>query len=263
MFNVPATADRLKRLGITEFRFLEETGSTNDDALAWAEQGAADGSLVVADTQTRGRGRLDRRWVTAPGAAVAMSFILRPSSAEAAHAGLFAGLGAVAVAEALEQGWGLKPQIKWPNDVLLGGGKVCGILAEAAWSGSHLQVVVLGIGVNIAPSSIPSPEALLFPATCIEAAAGQTVERQEVLERIVERLFFWRPALGSVEFLDAWNRRLAFRSDVVQIVMPGYNISGEVMEVDPAGGLRLRRSDGKVETVLAGDVHLRPAGNGR
>ncbi|MBN1371523.1 MAG: biotin--[acetyl-CoA-carboxylase] ligase [Anaerolineaceae bacterium] len=263
MFNVPADADRLKKLGIIGFRFLEETGSTNDDALAWAEQGAADGSLVVADTQTRGRGRLDRQWVTSPGSALAMSLILRPTPAEAAQAGLFAGLGAVAVAEALEQGWGLKPQIKWPNDVLLGGKKACGILSEAAWSGSHLQTVVLGIGVNVAPSSVPLQEALLFPAICIEAAAGRTVERQDVLERIMERLFFWRPALGSVEFLDAWNRRLAFRGQAVQIVMPGYNINGEVMEVDSAGGLRLCRSDGNVETVLAGDVHLRPAGNGR
>ncbi len=263
MFNVAATADRLKRLGISGFRFLEETGSTNDDALAWAEQGAADGSLVVADTQTRGRGRLDRRWVTSPGSALAFSLIFRPSPDEAAQAGLFAGLGAVAVAEALEQGWALKPQIKWPNDVLLEGKKTCGILAEAVWSGNQLQAVVLGIGVNVAPSSVPSPEALLFPATCIEAALGRTVERAEVLERIVERLFFWRPALGSAEFLDAWNRRLAFRGQVVQIVMPGYNISGEVIEVDPAGGLRLRRSDGSEETVLAGDVHLRPAENGR
>lgn len=263
MFYVSADSERLKRLGIPELRFLTETGSTNDDALAWAEQGAADGCLVVADTQTRGRGRLDRQWVTAPGSALAMSLILRPTPAEAAQAGLFAGLGAVAVAEALEQGWGLKPQIKWPNDVLLEGQKACGILAEAAWSGSHLQAVVLGIGVNVASSSVPPQEVLLFPATCIEAAAGRTVVRQDVLERIVERLFFWRPALGGADFLGAWNRRLAFRSEVVQIVMPGYNISGEVMEIDPAGGLRLRRSDGNVETVLAGDVHLRPAGNGR
>ncbi len=263
MFIVPATADRLKRLGISGLRFLEETGSTNDDALAWAEQGAADGSLVVADTQTRGRGRLDRRWVTSPGSALALSLILLPSLVETTQAGLFAGLGAVAVAEALEQGWALKPQIKWPNDVLLGGEKTCGILAEAVWSGSQLQAVVLGIGVNIAPLSVPSQETLSFPATCIEAAAGRTVERQEVLERIVERLFFWRRALGSAEFLDAWNRRLAFRGEVVQIVMPGYNITGEVIEVDPAGGLRLRRSDGNEETVLAGDVHLRPAENGR
>jgi len=263
MSNVPADAERLKSLGITGLRFLEETGSTNDDALVWAEQGAADGCLVVADAQTRGRGRLDRRWVTAPGAALAMSLVLRPSPAEAAQAGLFAGLGAVAVTEALEQGWGLKPQIKWPNDVLLGGQKVCGILAEASWSGSQLQAVVLGIGVNVAPSSVPPQDELLFPATCIEAAAGRTVERQEVLERIVEQLFVWRPALGSAEFLEAWNRRLAFRGEAVQIVMPGYNITGEVMEVDPAGGLRLRRRDGNVETVLAGDVHLRPAGNGR
>ena len=151
MFNVPAAVERLKRLGITEFRFLAETGSTNDDALTWAEQGAADGSAGgrgYADLRARAPGSPlgDCTWV-----GVGVSLILRPSPAEAAQAGLFAGLGAVAVAEALEQGWSLKPQIKWPNDVLLGGQKVCGILAEAAWSGSQLQAVVLGIGVNVAP----------------------------------------------------------------------------------------------------------------
>jgi len=263
MFNLPVVANRLKDLGIAEFRFLPETGSTNDAALAWVAQGAADFSLVAADSQTRGRGRMNRRWVTMPGSALAFRLILSPSEREASQVGLISGLGAVAVAEALEQGWALQPRIKWPNDVLLDGRKGGGVLAEAVWSGSRLEALVLGIGVNVEPSSVPSPDEMLFPAVSLEEIAGRKIDRWDVLERIMERLISIRTHWGGAQWVEAWNQRLAYRGEVIQITMPGYNISGEVVEVDPAGCLKVRREDGSEETVLAGDVRLRPAGNGR
>ena len=158
------------------FRFHERVGSTNDSALAWAAGGAADLSLVVADEQTAGRGRGDRQWFTPPGVALAFSLVNRPSTAEEGSLSLFSGLGAIAVCEALGS-LGLHPEIKWPNDVLLNRRKVCGILAEAVWIGEKVDCIVLGIGVNVKPGSVPPPDRLNFPATSVEAVLGDAVDR--------------------------------------------------------------------------------------
>ncbi|MEN4100610.1 MAG: biotin--[acetyl-CoA-carboxylase] ligase, partial [Anaerolineaceae bacterium] len=120
--------DHLAGLPVSELRYFDSIGSTNDEALRWAEQGAPDAALVVADTQTAGRGRMDRRWVTRPGVALAFSLALRPTPVEASALGLFSPLGALAVAAALRENYGLLAEVKWPNDVLLERRKCCGIL---------------------------------------------------------------------------------------------------------------------------------------
>jgi BirA family transcriptional regulator, biotin operon repressor / biotin---[acetyl-CoA-carboxylase] ligase len=249
----------MKHSGVSEFRFLLQTGSTNEDALAWAEDGAPDGAVVAADSQTRGRGRLERRWVTKAGSALAFSVIFRPTVPEAAHAGLFSALGGLAVAEALRQGWGVQAQIKWPNDVLVERRKVCGILAESVWQAGQLQTLVLGIGVNVAPSSVPPPAEVLYPAGCVEDFTGEAVDRWELLAGILKQIRTWRGRLGQPDFMEAWQRTLAFRGETVQVELPDRILMGEILGVDPAGGLRLRCQDGSEETVWAGDVHLRPA----
>jgi BirA family biotin operon repressor/biotin-[acetyl-CoA-carboxylase] ligase len=248
----------LAGLPVPAARWMESTGSTNGDAAEWAGQGAPDGALVAADLQTAGRGRLGRTWVTRTGGALAFSLVLRPSPGEQAHLPLFSPLGGMAVADALA-GLGLSPEIKWPNDVLLGRRKVCGILAEAIWLGSELQAVILGIGVNIAPSSVPPAGDLIFPAGCVEEFAGRNVERFTLLRAILGYMFERRKALGSTAFRSDWEARLAFRGEMVTLSPPGEPaLRGIAAGLDGSGNLRIVLEDGSERTVAAGDLTLRP-----
>jgi BirA family biotin operon repressor/biotin-[acetyl-CoA-carboxylase] ligase len=242
------------------WRYFDSIGSTNDEALAWAVQGAPDFALVVADTQTAGRGRLQRRWVTHLGAALAFSLVLRPSPVECEYLARFSPLGAVAVRQVLVDRFGLAAEIKWPNDVLLGGLKTAGVLAETVWVVSTLQALVLGIGVNISPAAVPPAAELIFPATCIEAALGQSVDRWAVLRAILESLLAWRSRLGSDEFLQEWQAHLAFRGEWVRIgATGGPEQFGQVTGIAPDGSLCLRDRNGQELLVAVGDVHLRSA----
>ena len=135
----------LNGLPIAEIRYFPTTGSTNEDALLWASQGAKDNSLIIADQQTSGRGRLGRKWITHPGAALAFSLILHPTQKEIDHLILFSPLGALAVSEAIQTSCHLQTQVKWPNDVLVNRKKVCGVLTETRWLESDLKGLVVCI----------------------------------------------------------------------------------------------------------------------
>ena len=248
----------LAGLPIPEIRYFDSIGSTNDEALAWIAAGAGDGCLVVADQQTRGRGRFQRRWITRAGAALAFSLILRPTADEMARVGFFSPLGAIALSQALEEQLGLNPLIKWPNDVLLARKKVAGILVEAAWMGNQLHGMVIGIGLNITPQAVPPAGELLFPATSVEAEAGQPVDREALLKAILQSIFTWRALLQAETFHQAWEARLAFRGEWVRIEDSGQSpVTGQVMGIDPGGSLLLRNQAGETTAVAVGDLHLR------
>ena len=239
-------------------RTFEQAGSTNDAALAWASEGAADWSLVYAEEQTSGRGRGGRRWFTPPEAALAFSLVLRPLPGEEQSVPLFSGLGAVAVCEALEMR-GLQPGIKWPNDVLLNRRKVCGILAETVWLGDKVDSIVLGIGVNVRPEAVPSSGRLNFPATSVEAEMGRSVDRLVLLKDILQALLRWRGLMLKARFRSAWENRLAFCGEQVEIRAEGVpSRTGLVEGLERDGSLRLRSRDGQAFTVQFGEVHLRP-----
>jgi BirA family transcriptional regulator, biotin operon repressor / biotin---[acetyl-CoA-carboxylase] ligase len=252
----------LDGLPVPDARYFDVISSTNDEALHWVSAGARDGCLVVADQQTNGRGRLGRRWVTRPESALALSLIIIPSPAEREHLGLFSPLGALAISEALEKTLDLRPQIKWPNDVLLARQKAAGILVEAAWLGETLQGVIVGIGVNVRPEAVPPADEVIFPATSVEQAAGHPVDRWKLLHAILRGLFDWRAKIGSTAFLENWERRLAFRDEWVRITdtsLPaGEGVTGQVVGIDPTGSLVLRTQEGNLIPVNVGDVQLRP-----
>ena len=250
----------LAGLPLGGWRTYEQVTSTNDVALEWAANGAADLALVVAEEQTAGRGRFQRRWVTTPGAALAFSLVLRPSPDELSWLARMAGLGALAIHHAFEKSWQLESQIKWPNDVLLKERKVAGILVENTWLGDRLQALVIGIGVNISPRSVPPPDQLLFPATCLEAALGRPVERWAVLHDILAGLLGWRRKLASPTFMQAWDAALAFKGESVYISGAGkQDLEGKVIGLSESGSLRLAGVDGQELLVDAGDVRLRKA----
>lgn len=245
-------------LPLAGVRAVQQTGSTNDDALLLATQGALDGWLVLAEEQTQGRGRSQRRWVTATGAALAFSLLLRPSAVEQAHIGRFTALGALSVQQVLSE-LGLSAQIKWPNDVLVNGKKVCGVLAETLWQGNQAEAVILGVGVNVRAGAVPPLEELQFPATSVEDVLGHSIGREVLLRSILEKLFAWRRQLGEAEFLAAWQSVLAFRGQQVQVG----GVIGLLESLTPDGSLLLRLEDGSSAVVMVGDVHLRTFLDGR
>lgn len=245
-------------LPIQEVRYYPQVGSTNDVAARWAEAGANDLALVIADEQTAGRGRGGRRWFTPSGAALALSLVLRPRAWET-HGALtrFTGLGALAVCEALEHSYGLNPAIKWPNDVLLEGRKLAGVLAEGHWLGDTIQALILGIGINIAPQAVPPDELLNFPATCLETALGRPVDRLVVLRAILQALVRARLALASPAFIHAWEARLAYQGSPVQAFTPtGEVVTGQILGLTVEGYLRLQAVSGELLTLKAGDARL-------
>ncbi len=271
---------KLAGLNLGAVRYYDRLGSTNDEAAAWAEQGAPDLALVVADEQTAGRGRSGRKWFTPPAVGLAFSLVLRlvEKEKEALALPRLTALGALAAADALEARYGLPALIKWPNDVLIWRRKVAGVLAEAHWNGDELAALILGIGINIAPASVHEisrrePQ-LRFPATSVEDCLGRPVDRLDVLAAVLEKLVEWRRRLASPEFLLAWEERLAFRGEWVQI-LPGDSrgkdglpanleglalpwLEGQIEGLAVDGGLILRSRDGEAVTVRLGEVRLLP-----
>ncbi len=214
----------------------------------------------MAERQSAGRGRFGRKWVTAPGTSLAFSLILRPSPAEAERLSLFALLGASAVRAAARELYGIQAQVKWPNDVLLGGQKTAGILAESAWQGGTLSGLVLGIGVNVLPGSVPPAEALLYPATCLQEHASVPVERYAFLAAVLVQLITQRRSLTDVSFLDNYNAHLAFKGQTVSLSATGSQpVSGVLQDVGPDGCLRLMDEAGQLHSYPVGDLRLRPA----
>lgn len=245
----------LAALPLPAWRFYPVIASTNDAGLAWAAQGAAEGCLVLAEAQTQGRGRNGRRWWSAPRASLTMSLIVRPLPQEHAYLSRLTAWAAVALAETLEQKYHLQPAIKWPNDVLLNGRKVAGILAETLWVGEKPHAMVVGIGVNLATQAIP-PKAD-FPATSLAHVLGAPPDAWALLAALLRRLLAWRYHLASTAFLKAWETRLAYRGEMVHI----NGRQARLLGLDEQGGLRLRYLDGQTVSVYALPGHLRPAGS--
>jgi BirA family biotin operon repressor/biotin-[acetyl-CoA-carboxylase] ligase len=242
---------------VTELRYFDTVGSTNDIATQWIESGASDFSLVVADQQNAGRGRMQRKWVTNPGSALAFSLILRLMPEEVPHVGLMPFLAAVSVSSALEQLYQLKPKIKWPNDILLNGKKTAGILVESVWKDVGQVSVVIGIGVNITPAALPPVENLNLQATCVEEAVGRPLDRWQLLSAILDSLHQWRSDIGRESLIDYINLRLAYKEQHVRIIENfGAELHGQLIGIDPSGAL-LIKSDSGIILINIGDVHLR------
>ena len=248
----------LSRLPLGDIKYFESIGSTNDEALAWAANEARDLSLVIADEQTAGRGRLDRKWFTPKGTALAFSVILNPTAAEKPHLSRIVGLAALALAKALQMR-GLPTQIKWPNDVLIRGRKVGGILTESVWSGEDVECVVIGIGVNVQKGSVPPAGQLQFPATSLEDELDLAPEREDILRDILAALIELRPLLGTEELIAQWEGLLALRDENVQVESEkNPPVTGQIYGLETDGSLRLRNEHGEFVTVRFGDVRLRP-----
>lgn len=250
----------LSKINLGGLRYFDSIGSTNDEALAWAASNAKDLSIVIADEQTRGRGRLHRTWHTPKGSALAVSLILRPDKSTSPHLSRTVGLAALAIFDSLFN-MGLAPKIKWPNDILLNGKKTAGILVESVWSGSEVDSLVIGMGINVYKTSTPPVDSLKFPATSIEDELDkQPPAREEILREILLALISWSEKIISNKMIKTWEERLAFRGQQVQILSGAEKTAAGTLDgLELDGSLRLQDEHGKPIIVRFGDVSLRPA----
>lgn len=238
-------------LGSRAFRFYPQIGSTNDEALAWLAEDAPNGSVIIADEQTKGRGRLGRSWFSPPGTALMFSYLLRPHLDELSYVGM---AGALAVCEVVKSPDSSLPVgIKWPNDVQIVGRKLCGVLPEAIWQGNQLVGVALGIGINIRIDFADSPYA--ETAVSLETVS-RPLDRAELLAHLLERLDFWAARLSSDQLFEAWRSRLVTLGQQVSISNNGGTVNGTAKEVERSGALIIDDNSGTLRRVIAGDITL-------
>ncbi len=260
----PSESDFLSRtlipLKLGWWIYFPELGSTNDHALAWAKAGAPDWSLVVADSQTKGRGRNERRWVTQPGTGLAISLVLRLTEIERGAITRFTALAALGLISVLER-MGLHAEVKWPNDILIDGKKTAGILVEGDWSGQHLDALVVGMGVNVTSGAVPEATTLRYPATSIENALGVPVNRWEILAEILKSMQSLRKTLMDETFIDLWNDHLAFRGQWMVLKQHNQPVRKvRIIGIDREGGLRIEQRDREKRTIVSGEIMVNVRG---
>jgi BirA family biotin operon repressor/biotin-[acetyl-CoA-carboxylase] ligase len=237
------------------FIFYHEVESTNDLAIDLANQGSPHGTVIIAEAQTAGRGQRGRRWITVPGSGLALSIILRPVRFITDDWIKYHALGALAVADALD-GYGLKAEVKWPNDVLLQGKKVAGILADISWEGERVEFIVLGIGINVCQD--PQLEHRDFdpPAIAIEEVLHEKIDWQELLKGILSSLGRWYLHLDQSQFVEAWLRKLAYRGEKVIVHGKDEVLQGRIKGLTTRGALIIEGDEG-VQEVQNGHVQIR------
>lgn len=239
--------------------FSRKVSSTNDWAKQLAAQGAPEGTVVIAATQTHGRGRLDRKWIS-PMGGLWFSVILKPevSVAKIAHLTFVTSL---AVAKCLKDLYGLKVETKWPNDVTIGGRKICGILGETSSTGEKATFVILGVGVNVNfDTEKIFPESIRLTTTSIEKELGRKVELETLLKALLEKLEKTLDLYvneGFMPVLSEWKKYAFFLGKEVEIVDREKKIKGTACDVAEDGALVLRFEDGSSRRVFAGDLSLR------
>ena len=248
---------KTKTMGQTIY-FYEETDTTNNRARELALEGAPEGTLVVAEKQTDGRGRRGKVWESPLGTGIWMSLVLRPQimPAEASVLTLLCGL---ATAEAIEAETGLSAGIKWPNDILINGKKAVGILTEMDCEMSEVHFVIPGIGINVNTASFP-PE-IADIATSLYLECGKTVSRRRLVHKVLERLgghyeTFLRTGSFTAMLEDYRKHCITLGKEVH--VLGREPFFAEALDITPEGELLVRRADnGKEEVVFSGEVSIR------
>lgn len=252
------TAVWRERWGLPELRIFHSVASTNDVARALAEAGAPTGTVVIADEQTRGRGRRGRSWRAQPGRSLLLSVVLRPGPG-AAVLPLRVGLAAARAVEALA---GITVAIKWPNDLVAGGRKLGGILCEAAVEGGRSAFVAAGIGINVLQSADDWPPDLRGRATSIAAESGRTLGIVDLAARLVAEVSIATAAHGVIlgpEELDELARRDALRGR--EVTVDG-RPAGSAAGIEADGALLVRREN-EIRRIGSGTIRLADAGEGR
>lgn len=237
---------------------FKKTDSTNTAAYKLAEDGAIEGSVVFAEEQSKGRGRFRRRWLS-PEGGIYMSLVLRPKM-EPVNMARVTLIAAVAVTEAIISLTGLPAKIKWPNDILINGLKVSGILTEMKAEQDEVDFVILGIGVNVnsfnagANGCSPLPEG----AASLKKELGREISKVELAKKILEycEAYYFRMEGNFTDIIDEWRKLSYTLGTRVKVCSHGEEFEGQALDVDGNGGLIVRLDTGFNKHILSGDVEM-------
>ena len=254
---------RLKRAKLTEFfrkeiRCYKELDSTNLQAARLAEQGAEHGTLVLAEFHTQGKGRRGRNWFSPLGTSVYMSLLLKPEL-DPSKVSMLTLVQALAVSRGIEDTCGIAPQIKWPNDILVNEKKICGILTELRMEKNGINSVIIGTGINLNQTEFPS--AIGDIASSLKKETGRTISREEVIGNIMIRFEYYYGCFLKTENLsllrEEYNARLINGGRKVKVLDPKGEFRGEALGINELGELLIKREDGKIIPIYAGEVSVR------
>ena len=233
--------------------YFPKLSSTMDVARSKARQGAVEGTVIIAGEQTSGRGRVKRLWLSPPGN-IALSVILYPDVSYLPYLTMIASL---AVVYSIEKVAGLKAGIKWPNDILIDGKKVCGILIENEVRGEKTARAIIGIGINVSLGELKI-QGSSIPVTSLEKEVQVNIVKTDLINNLLvemERLYLCLP--NGREIFEDWQDKLVTLGKKVVVQTGSETLEGIADSVDECGTLRLKFDDGSTTTVVAGDVTLR------
>jgi BirA family biotin operon repressor/biotin-[acetyl-CoA-carboxylase] ligase len=255
--------DLLARLGKTkvigrDIQVFEQTTSTNDVIEKFARDGVKEGVVVFAESQTKGRGRLGRKWISPAYKGLWFSILLRPDL-RPQEATQLTVASATALRRAIQSETGLSPEIKWPNDILIGGKKVAGILTELSAEVDRVKHIILGIGLDVNLDAGELPAELRKNATSLKIEAGETISRAELAVAILGELDFDYARICNGKFsavADEWETHCATIGKSVTVQIGGRTIQGSAESLDDDGALLVRTEHGHLERIIGGDVTL-------
>jgi BirA family biotin operon repressor/biotin-[acetyl-CoA-carboxylase] ligase len=234
--------------------WLSQTDSTNAYAASMAKAGAQEGTVVVSHIQNAGYGRMNRQWVS-PRGGLWFSIILRPGMAPK-NASVITLMGACGVVRTLKSTLDMEAKIKWPNDVLISGKKVCGILTEMRTEGNNIEYIILGIGINVNFTTKEMPEDIREKTTTLSMELGEDMSIEELLKSLILDIDYLYDKLlsGDPEFIiNMWKSTSDTLGRNVRINTLKENVDGIAVDVDGAGALIVETEEGEIKTILAGD----------
>jgi BirA family transcriptional regulator, biotin operon repressor / biotin---[acetyl-CoA-carboxylase] ligase len=243
------------RLG-TNLRYFSKIDSTNSYARRLAKQGAGEGEVIIAEAQTRGRGRLGRSWVSPPFVNLYFSVILRPQLPPV-HAPQLTLMAAVALADTIASFIGTPPTIKWPNDILVGDKKLAGVLTESSCDSERIEFVILGIGINLNYPVALMPEVIRERATSIVTLTKNNISRESFVRRLIQDLDRCYGELeedGFDSLATRWEALFGLRGKKVRVEMTDHIMVGTAKGIDRDGALILEDERGERQRIIAGDV---------
>ncbi|MCI0495775.1 biotin--[acetyl-CoA-carboxylase] ligase [candidate division KSB1 bacterium] len=233
-------------------------GSTNEFAYRRALQGDLEGVLVIAEQQTKGKGRKSRHWDSPFYKGLWFSLILRPDI-EASKAGLLPYLAGVSVAEAVENLLKLTPDLKWPNDLLFQGKKFCGILSEVEFQNGKVKFIILGIGINVNQKPDEFPEQYQHQATSLRQNYNSRIDRAELLAEVLyclEQNYKSIATYGLNEIVSKWKKRCPQFGKEIVIIQDDVQVQGQFVDIDDNGCLILQTESGAIKKIVAGDIRF-------
>jgi len=252
-----ARLGRVKVIG-RDIRVFKQTTSTNDVIEKLARDGVREGVVVFAESQTRGRGRLGRKWISPAKKGLWFSILLRPRLRPAETTRLTVA-SSTALRRAIESQTQLKTEIKWPNDILIGGKKVAGILTELSAELDQVKHIVLGIGVDVNLDEDELPAELRKVAGSLKAASGKTIDRAELATKILHELDadYFKICSGKFsDVADEWEENCTTIGKNVTVQIGTRKFRGRAESLDEHGALLLRTEHGRLEQITGGDVTL-------